>query len=210
MPRAPNAKNLPFNWYKPPIPVEQRKQVYLPEFTITLIRTPFLPPRYASFWVPLSFNKLDMKDYLKRLYNVDVIKVRSYVEQQKVTRERPMGKQGYGPLRRPMAKKKMTVEMIEPFVWPEAPTDFSPWERDAFFEAKKMQEDFQESQTPDALTKAPERQRGLLAEQVKRLKEGKESWQPTWQALGLNFERPLFRPQPTLSSETARHGAEVK
>ncbi|EER24996.1 hypothetical protein D8B26_007581 [Coccidioides posadasii str. Silveira] len=203
MPRAPSIKNLPFNWFKPPAPVEQRKQVYLPEFTITLIRTPFLPPRYASFWVPLSFNKLDMKDYLKRVYDVDVIKVRSYVEQQKVTRERPMGKEGYGPLRRPMARKKMTVEMTEPFVWPEEPKDFSPWERDTYFEAKKMQEDYQEAHGPEAGMKAPERQRELLAEQAKRLKQGRETWQPTWQTLGLNFERPLLRPQTTPSSQTS-------
>ncbi|EAS27973.3 mitochondrial 54S ribosomal protein YmL41 [Coccidioides immitis RS] len=203
MPRAPSIRNLPFNWFKPPAPVEQRKQVYLPEFTITLIRTPFLPPRYASFWVPLSFNKLDMKDYLKRVYDVDVIKVRSYVEQQKVTRERPMGKEGYGPLRRPMARKKMTVEMTEPFVWPEEPKDFSPWERDTYFEAKKMQEDYQEAHGPESGMKAPERQRELLAEQAKRLKQGRETWQPTWQTLGLNFERPLLRPQTTPSSQTS-------
>lgn len=98
-----------------------------PDFTLTLIRTPFLPPRYASFWVPLNFNKLDMKDYLKRVYNVDVLKVRSYIEQQKITREKPRGRDGFGPWRRPMSRKKMTVEMTEPFVWPEEPTDTKPY-----------------------------------------------------------------------------------
>ena len=98
-----------------------------PDFTITFIRTPFLPPRYASFWVPLNFNKLDIKDYLKRLYGVDVLKVRSYVEQQKVTREQPRGRDGYGPLRRPMSRKKMTVELKDPFVWPEEPADFDKY-----------------------------------------------------------------------------------
>ncbi|KAI1916611.1 mitochondrial 54S ribosomal protein YmL41 [Ophidiomyces ophidiicola] len=202
MPRAPSLPKVPSKLYTHPVPVEQRKQVYLPEFTITLIRTPFLPPRYASFWVPLSFNKLDLKDYLKRAYNVDVIKVRSYVEQQKVTRERALGKEGFGPLRRPMAKKKMTVEMTEPFIWPEEPKDFAPWERDTYFEAKKMQEDFQESRSPDAVLKAPEKQRELLADQAKRVKEGMEPWQPTWQTLGLNFERPLLKPQSSKPSQT--------
>ncbi|KAK2806401.1 hypothetical protein FQN50_005818, partial [Emmonsiellopsis sp. PD_5] len=79
-----------------------------PDFTLTLIRTPYLPPRYASFWVPLTFNKLDIKDYLKRAYNVDVLKVRSYVEQQKPTRELSRGREGYGKWRRPQARKKMT------------------------------------------------------------------------------------------------------
>ena len=56
-----------------------------------------------------------------------MLKVRSYVQQQKVTRELPRGQQGYGPLRRPKAKKKMTVEMTEPFEWPELPKDLSPY-----------------------------------------------------------------------------------
>lgn len=64
-----------------------------------------------------------MRDYLKRLYDVDVLRVRSYVEQQKVTRMKRFGKQGYGPLRRPMSKKRMTVEMTQPFVWPSLPED---------------------------------------------------------------------------------------
>jgi large subunit ribosomal protein L23 len=96
-----------------------------PEFVITLIRTPFLPPRYASFYVPLNFNKLDMRDYMQRVYNVEVLHVRSYVEQQKVTRDRQDGAPGYGPLRRPKSKKRMTIEMAEPFVWPEVPKDLS-------------------------------------------------------------------------------------
>lgn len=73
-----------------------------------------------------------MRDYLQRLYGVGVLRVRSYVEQQKVTRLRPLGKFGYGRLRRPMSKKKMTVEMKEPFVWPEAPTDMAPYVHLAF------------------------------------------------------------------------------
>jgi large subunit ribosomal protein L23 len=68
-----------------------------------------------------------MRDYLKRLYGVDVLNVRSYVEQQKVTRLRPLGKFGYGKLRRPESKKKMTVEMKVPFVWPDAPADMSAY-----------------------------------------------------------------------------------
>lgn len=100
---------------------------YRPDFTVTLIRTPFLPPRYASFYVPLHFNKLDIRDYLQRAYGVKVLSVRSFVEQQKVTRMRKDGKHGYGRLRRPQAKKKMTVEMTEPFVWPEPPKDMAPY-----------------------------------------------------------------------------------
>ena len=68
-----------------------------------------------------------MRDYLQRLYGVDVLSVRSYIEQQKVTRLKPMGKWGYGKLRRPMSKKKMTVEMTQPFVWPESPKELDAY-----------------------------------------------------------------------------------
>ena len=68
-----------------------------------------------------------MRDYLQRLYGVDVLSVRSYIEQQKVTRLKPMGKWGYGKLRRPMSKKKMTVEMTQPFVWPEPPKELDAY-----------------------------------------------------------------------------------
>ncbi|PGH14114.1 hypothetical protein AJ79_03231 [Helicocarpus griseus UAMH5409] len=172
-------------------PREMRKQIYLPDFVLTLVRTPFLPPRYASFWVPLTFNKLDIRDYLKHAYGVNVLKVRSYVEQQKITRERPCGKEGYGKWRRPRSRKKMTVEMSEPFVWPEEPTDYKPWDKDNFFEAKKYQEDASEAFHPEAQNKPPETRRETIAEQAERLLEGKETWQPTWKALGLNYNRPL-------------------
>ena len=107
------------------------KRLCRPDIVLTLIRTPHLPPKYASFWVPLWFNKLDMKDYLSRVYRVNVIHVRSYVQQQKIYREQVQSR-GYGGVRpgrllRPMAKKKMTVELEEPFVWPAEVTDYSPY-----------------------------------------------------------------------------------
>ncbi|KKK21242.1 mitochondrial 54S ribosomal protein, partial [Aspergillus ochraceoroseus] len=182
----------PANWLSPSAPLSQRKQVFLPDFTIALIRTPFLPPRYASFYVPLNFNKLDMRDYLKRLYGVDVLGVRSYVEQQKVTRLRPLGKFGYGKLRRPMAKKKMTVEMKQPFVWPDAPTDMAPWEKDQFFKAAKYQSEIQDKQRPDAGMKANKDERETFEEDAKKLLDGSKSWRPTWQALGLNYNRSIL------------------
>ena len=98
-----------------------------PEFTIALIRTPFLSPRFAAFYVPLNFNKLDLRDYLDRLYGVKALKIRSVVEQQRPTRERPLGKNGYGRWRRPQSKKRMTVELAEPFVWPEEPKDLNAY-----------------------------------------------------------------------------------
>lgn len=55
------------------------------------------------------------------------IRVRSFVQQEKVTRAKRFGKPGFGPLRRPISKKKMTVEMTEPFVWPDLPEDLSQY-----------------------------------------------------------------------------------
>lgn len=68
-----------------------------------------------------------MREYMKQLYNVDTLSIRSFVEQQKVTREYRDGRFGHGPLRRPKSKKKMTIEMREPFVWPEVPEDTSAY-----------------------------------------------------------------------------------
>ncbi|KAG2416482.1 hypothetical protein HFD88_007697 [Aspergillus terreus] len=181
----------PADWLPPSAPLSMRKQVFLPDFTIALIRTPFLPPRYASFYVPLNFNKLDMRDYLKNLYGVDVLGVRSFVEQQKITRLRPMNKFGYGKWRRPISKKKMTVEMKQPFVWPEAPKDMAPWEHDQFHKAAKYQSDMQKTQRPDAAMQAPKEEREVFEEAAKEILSGSKPWRPTWQALGLSYDRPV-------------------
>ncbi|KAJ9209682.1 hypothetical protein DTO166G4_8726 [Paecilomyces variotii] len=182
----------PAGWLPPSAPLHMRKQVFLPDFTIALIRTPFLPPRYASFYVPLHFNKLDIRDYLQRLYGVKVLSVRSFVEQQKVTRMRKDGKHGYGRLRRPQAKKKMTVEMKEPFVWPEPPKDMAPWEKDQFFKAAQYQKDMQSKNDPQSAMEPNKPEREAFEKQAKELLEGKQTWRPTWQALGLNYDRPAI------------------
>ncbi|KAK2792729.1 hypothetical protein FQN52_002791 [Onygenales sp. PD_12] len=201
-----------------PIPVEERKQVFLPSFTLTLIRTPYLPPRYAAFWVPLTFNKLDIKDYLKRVYNVHVLKVRSFVEQQKPTRELSRGREGYGKWRRPQARKKMTVEMTDPFVWPEEPKDMEGWEKQAYFRAKEHQIEMSDSFHPDANQKPNKKLRESLADHAARLREeaseGGQPWTPTWQALGLNYNRPALggaarRPTAEEEAEMANWVEEV-
>ena len=96
---------------------------FRPDFVITLLRTPNLPPTSAKFIVPLTFNKLDLRDYLFHVYGVTVLRVRSYVEQQKVKSKGKSARRWY----RPRAVKKMTVEMDKPFVWPKEPTDFSAY-----------------------------------------------------------------------------------
>lgn len=99
-----------------------------PNFTLTLLRTPKLPPRFASFIVPLNLNKLDLRDYLYNCYGVRVLGVRSYIQQQKVRQDRP-GEKRPAQRRwfRPRAIKKMMVELEKPFVWPDEPESFEPY-----------------------------------------------------------------------------------
>ncbi|KAF3901492.1 hypothetical protein ABW20_dc0103861 [Dactylellina cionopaga] len=105
------------------------KHIHLPNFVIALIRTPKLPPTYAQFSVPLSLNKLDLKNYLRNAYGVNVLGVRSSIRQQPVEVEQ------HGKTRRYVRKrpeKRMTIEMAEPFVWPEAPKDLSKFDNQLF------------------------------------------------------------------------------
>ncbi|CCX04447.1 ribosomal protein L23-domain-containing protein [Pyronema domesticum] len=104
------------------------KKVFLPNFTISLLRTQHLPPNYAQFIVPLNINKLDLRDYLYHAYGVEVLNVRSFITQKKIERHKP----GEKATRywRPASIKKMTVELVKPFVWPEEPTDLAPWDKE--------------------------------------------------------------------------------
>ncbi|KAL9625199.1 MAG: hypothetical protein Q9160_000601 [Pyrenula sp. 1 TL-2023] len=151
----------------------------------TLLRTPHLPPKYASFYVPLWFNKFDMKDFLSRVYNVSVLHVRSYVEQQPVTRDRNLGagpQVGRGRLRRPTSKKKMTVELEKPFVWPQEITDFEQWEKKHHDLATKEGND--DLRIDNSRGNLPlKRERRIIAEQAKALLNGEAKWRPSWQTL---------------------------
>ncbi|KAF3163729.1 hypothetical protein TWF788_001351 [Orbilia oligospora] len=100
------------------------KPVYLPNFVIALVRTPRLPPTFAQFAVPLSLNKLDLKNYLKNAYGIKVLGVRSSIRQQPVEIEQQGGARRYV---RKQAEKRMIIEMEEPFVWPEEPQDLTKY-----------------------------------------------------------------------------------
>ncbi|KAH7385605.1 mitochondrial ribosomal protein subunit L23 [Pyrenochaeta sp. MPI-SDFR-AT-0127] len=98
------------------------KKIYLPKFTVALVRTPNISPYHARFLVPLDFSKYDLRDYLYHAYNVKCFNVRSYVKQMPVRDTREQPRHWF----RPESKKYMTVEMEQPFVWPEVP-DLEPW-----------------------------------------------------------------------------------
>ncbi|KAF2238971.1 hypothetical protein EV356DRAFT_225183 [Viridothelium virens] len=164
-----------------------RKQVYLPNFTLTLLRTPHLPPTFASFITPLNTNKLDIRDYLFHVYGVTCVRVRSYIQQQRVRGGKR--RKWY----RPRATKRMTVQMDKPFVWPEEPTDFEPWSKETFDAAHEEQRKAREQSRPMADLK-DSTDRKTLAEQAEQLLSGKEKWRPQWQADGrVSRSAGLFR-----------------
>ncbi|KAH6696725.1 hypothetical protein DL95DRAFT_392594 [Leptodontidium sp. 2 PMI_412] len=160
------------------------KQIFLPNFTLTLLRTPELSPHFASFIVPLNINKLDLRDYLWHAYGVEVRGVRSYIQQQKVRQDKP-GAIRVAPRKwyRPRSIKKMLVEMEKPFVWPEEPENYDGWDKTAYDAAKKGREADSATVQPDFREK-PSRERGSLAEQAKALLK-KET---TWKSGGMNLK----------------------
>ncbi|OTA96152.1 hypothetical protein M434DRAFT_153109 [Hypoxylon sp. CO27-5] len=99
------------------------KQVFLPDHTIAFLRPrDNQPPNFASFRVPLTFNKLDIRDYLLHAYNVPVLGVRS-----QLTQRRPRRSKMHHRIYRPPPVKTMTVELQQPFAWPKVPEDLGAW-----------------------------------------------------------------------------------
>ncbi|KAK1966196.1 ribosomal protein L23 [Colletotrichum sublineola] len=100
------------------------KPVFLPNHVVTLIRKDRTPPNWATFNVPLTFTKFDLRDYLWNLYGVEVTAVRSWVKQSPI--ERKSASAGYY---RPQSQKFMTVQMTKAFVWPSPPENLEPWNK---------------------------------------------------------------------------------
>ncbi|KAF2002945.1 hypothetical protein P154DRAFT_461974 [Amniculicola lignicola CBS 123094] len=99
------------------------KQIALPKFTLALIRTRHLSPYHARFQVPLNFTKYDIRDYLFHAYDIRCSNIRSFIKYSPVRDVHQAPHQFF----RDADRKYMTVEMDKPFVWPEAPEDWSPW-----------------------------------------------------------------------------------
>lgn len=66
---------------------------------------------------------------------------------------------------------------------------FLRWEKDSWDASERYQQTVrkQNRQKPHAAEEPDEDLRKAFKEQAKELKEDKESWRPTWQALGLDF-----------------------
>jgi large subunit ribosomal protein L23 len=89
-----------------------------PNHVVAFIRPkPKMPPNLATFVVPLTFNKFDLRDYLFHAYSVDVTSVRSFINEAAVKKKHGTRGKHY----RPRSQKMMIAELVKPFVWPEAP-----------------------------------------------------------------------------------------
>lgn len=161
------------------VPGLLRKQVYFPDFNVHLLnKSP--DPYYAHFHTPMWFSKLDLKHYLKEVYNVDVVHVRSQIKFDRVVKDR-------FTRRRKLAtrQKFMVVQLVKPFAWPVKQTEIAP-AREKF--QSKVWRDVEEAgkrseYTPDWLhRKKDSANHKALAQQAAELLEGKRRWQPTWES----------------------------
>ncbi|GAB7362669.1 hypothetical protein MBLNU230_g2978t1 [Neophaeotheca triangularis] len=156
-----------------------QKEVHLPNFTVTLLRSRHLPASQAQFLVPLWFSKLDLRDYLYHAYNVRTLAIRSYIKLSPVEQGDPQSpRPQYKRWRRPMSSKRMTVELEEPFAWPEVPESLDEWSQGEFKQAEKEQEDYGERLGPTRDTYVDKGRRERMREQAKALLEGREVWMP--------------------------------
>ncbi|KAK3954613.1 hypothetical protein QBC32DRAFT_207388 [Pseudoneurospora amorphoporcata] len=161
-----------------------KKQIFLPNHVITFVRPlPKQPPNLATFIVPLEFNKLDLRDYLYHVYNVEVTGVRSFVNQR--MHEQRHGE--FGNWRRPKSQKMMIAELAKPFVWPKPPAeeardgfDYSTWKKQ-----NKAQEDekkYHAVRTQGEMTVPSQHEvskdRKAIKAQQSRLLSGEETWAP--------------------------------
>lgn len=102
---------------KPHFPVGGR-EVYFPHAKIVLLRPSAKhTPYQAKFAVPRYFNKLDLRDYLYHVYGLRALSVTTQLLWSRWTRDNIMK-----PRYRTTQTKKMTVEMEDPFLWPEPVT----------------------------------------------------------------------------------------
>lgn len=135
--------------------------------------------------MPLTFNKLDFRDYLYHVYDVEVRSVRSFINQRLPKQRSIDGKSG--KWYRPRSQKLMIVDLVKPFVWPERPSEeaMTEWDHKLFESV--------ESGHDQEIAEAERRARGMpilrphqkqsldrtkLAATAKELLEGKKKWNP--------------------------------
>lgn len=142
-----------------------------PNHIITFIRPkPKQPPNLATFVVPLTFNKLDLRDYLFHVYNVKVTGVRSFINEKK-----PERKNGRGAWYRPRSQKMMIAELVDPFVWPEPPEKTaearSEFDYDMYLRSEKEREAMVQRQKNQMKSIIPMRDEQKTPKEVRLLRK---------------------------------------
>lgn len=95
------------------------KKVYLPKARVILLRPNAKhTPYQAKFSVPRNFNKMDLRDYLWNIYGLRALNVTVQLMFPRWRR----GPDDYARFREPQYKK-MTIDMEEPFIWPDLPKE---------------------------------------------------------------------------------------
>lgn len=93
----------------------------------------------------------------------------------------------------------MTVEMEQPFAWPDVPKDLSLWDQKTFQAAQADRTQEESAMRPDA-RREPAKDIDLIGAQAKALLSGKEKWKPTpeeWEDVGdaMEVETDVTVPQ---------------
>lgn len=137
--------------------------------------------------MPLTFNKLDFRDYLYHVYDVEVTSVRSFINQM-LPQQRALPGGIAGQWYRPRSQKLMVVDLKKPFIWPERPSeeDMEPWDHKLF----SAVEDGHAKDVKDATVKASSGRpklrtqqelgpnRVMLRHAAEELLSGKKKWVP--------------------------------
>lgn len=140
--------------------------------------------------MPLTFNKLDFRDYLYHVYNVEVTSVRSFINQM-LPQQRTLPGGTSGQWYRPRSQKLMVVDLKKPFVWPERPSkeDMEAWDHKLFKAVEKGHEKDVRQATVRASSGRPklrtqeqiDADRLRLKHAAEALLSGKKKWVPgTW------------------------------
>ncbi|KAJ3356599.1 hypothetical protein GGF32_001445 [Allomyces javanicus] len=96
-----------------------RVRIHLPNIVFKLVHAPDLPPTQAAFRVPQNVNKLDIRQYLTKIYGLNIADVRT-MNYAGNTLTMPGGRNS----RIPKYKKAIvTLANGETFTWPAPPAD---------------------------------------------------------------------------------------
>ena len=131
-----------------------------------------------------------MRDYLYHAYNVQTLSIRSMIRLGRLDQRMPEGrvKRWY----RYPSTKKMTVELVHPFVWPERKSEdeLKAFHKETYKQADEAQEEFgrQRGEMADALVDREERK--AIKKEARALLEGEEEWLPYG---GLRFGRSGYK-----------------